>query len=357
VQEATRRTYLSSGRFRPTSSGDILVRVIEQLIQHFWQTGELSRANVQTLLDHGFIRPENLPGWVDRETSWSEPETTPDDPWEEEETPVPRTGGKARRGKDRPTPVGHDLAPLSAILTKHFALRTPYPALVELGQRLRLGGDWPRAAAAIGTTEVPSLAGALVGLLNVRPRALGELWFWCDVSGLEVWSQLKPHKGPVIEALLRLLRAATLFEAGRVMQLLKAPEVQHLLALLAARRRLLAVLPTLYEQHFGRLGQWLVPPTGRAASGWPALPWAYLLRYNARRVAAPPLPGYPTSWEALSDGLRERAWTTAWSMDPASLPALLPAEVRTDPLFPARDPKHACPRVRMPLHCPLNWRV
>ncbi len=339
------------------------MRVIEQLIQHFWQSGELSRADVQTLLDHGFVRRESLSGWGDveddRESPCWEPDRWDDVPdlWEEA-GPVHRAGGKGRRGKERPTAVGHDLAPLCAILAEHFAARTPYRALEELGNRLRPCSDWPQAATAVGTTDVATLEGALVGLLNVRPRALGELWFWCDLGLLQMWSRLTANKGPVADALARLLRATTLFEAGRAMQLLKATEVQDLLALLAARRRLLAVLPALYDRHFGRLGQWLVPPTGQAVVSWPALPWAFLLLYNARRGSAEQVaPGYPRSWDELSDALRELAWTTAWSMDAARMPSLLPDTVRSDPLFPAREPEHACPRVAMPLICPLNWRV
>src|SRR5262245_12941676 len=82
----------------------------------------------------------------------------------------------------------------------------------------------------------------------------------------------RPKAGPVAVALARWRRATTLFEVGRIGQLLMAAEAQDLAVLLTARRRFLAVLLPLYEGYFGKLGQWLVPPAGQAAQCWPALP-------------------------------------------------------------------------------------
>jgi hypothetical protein len=108
------------------------MRVIEQLIRHFWASGELSCAEARRLLASGFVSPESLPDLEERAAGRSAGGKDPLERWAEE-PPAPRAVGKRRRGRRRRRPTGHNLTPLCAQLARHFAVRRPHAALVELG--------------------------------------------------------------------------------------------------------------------------------------------------------------------------------------------------------------------------------
>ncbi len=337
------------------------MRVVEQLILHFWERGLLSRTEARHLIDRGFVRKEALLAWGVPVRAGNQPGRAAD-PWpcqhpDQEDVLAGRLPGKGKRGKVRPRPTGHDLVPLRALLAGHFAEREPFAALRELGNRLRPCAGWVEAATAVGGADLPELERALVALLNARPRALGELWFWADVGPLAAWAGGPQNAGPVASALATLLRATTPTEAGRIDQLVKAEEVKALLALLAGRRRFLAVLPRLAGLHFAQLGRWLVPPAGQAAGCWPALPWAMVLLYNARQTDGPP-PGYPVAWEALSRPLQVLAWATFVAMEPGRAPGLLSEDFVGGGGAAAATRPEAVDRLRPTgLVCPLTWRV
>src|SRR5205085_12485859 len=123
-----------------------------------------------------------------------------------------RNAGSRKAGGGKKKPTGHNLAPAAGKLADDFAAREPFPALVELADRRpgrRPCATWPDAAARIGAADAGDLETALVGLLTVRPRALGELWFWFDLEPLFEWAAREDNAGPVAEALARLMRAAT----------------------------------------------------------------------------------------------------------------------------------------------------
>lgn len=349
------------------------MRVIEQLVHHFWARGALTRTEAQFLVDHGFARECDLPGLVGPERA-IDPETyepPPDDrdeyhreaeeairlaadtkarqAEELEDELVGRNAGSRKSGSKKKKPTGHNLAPLAEVLAGHFAAREPYPALCELGSRLRPCADWRDAARAVTLSRPEALETALVGLLATRPRALGELWFWFDLEPLFEWAEDEENAGPVADGLSKLLSADTVARVGRLGQLLKAAEVQALLDLLPARRAFLNLLPVLYHAHFPKLGLWLVPPTGAAAKCWPALPWAFVIVYNARRGTADGPPhGYPLDPDALPTRLLTLALTTAIAQAPVAVRELL-----TRGLSDRADR----PTFARKLHCPYTWRV
>jgi hypothetical protein len=199
----------------------------------------------------------------------------------------------------------------------------------------------------------------VVALFHARPRALGELWHWFDVEPLFGWAEDAANAGPVADALAKLLRAATPAEVGRIGQLMKAAEVASLTDLLAARRAFLRLLPALYHAHFAGLGRWLVPPAGAAADRWPALPWAFVLVYNATRgtVDLPP-PGYEVKWQAVRFELLTAAMATAYTLAPVAFRELLIPGLRDrdHPIPDERDRTRAAIFDR-PLYCPYTWRV
>jgi hypothetical protein len=342
------------------------MRVIEQLAQHFWARGALTRDEAQYLVKHGFVREGDLPGLAEGDAPSEVAEQEPDprfDPkareaeqLEDELTGRNSAGG--RRGKKK-KPAGHNVAPLAAHLRTHITGREPFPALHELGQRLTEPADWRDAARAVASAEPDALEEALVALLNSRPRALGELWFWFDVEPVFVWAERGDSSGPVADAIGKLLRADTPGRVGRLDQLLKVPEVQALTDLLAARGAFLAALPGLFVRQFDKLGQWLVPPAAGAAGPWTTLPWAFVLLYNGRKGTADvPPPGYPVDPHQLPFGVLKAALVAALAMDRAAVRALLLHQIRERP-EPVPDPGDLAKRAVFdrPLHCPYSWKV
>jgi hypothetical protein len=360
------------------------MRVIEQLVHHFWARGALTREQALFLVAHGFAREGDLPGLTGEpipesekeydgpqadsvaelrardETAAREAEDTAARNAEElEDELVGRNAGSRKGGGKKKKPTGHNLGPLVAALAVHFAAREPYPALCELGCRLKPCATWRDAARAISTARPEALETALVGLLNARPRALGELWFWFDLEPVFEWADDAENAGPVADGLSKLLRADNPAQVGRLGQLLKAVEVQALLDLLAARRAFLNLLPVLYHAHFPKLGSWLVPPAGEAAKCWPALPWAFVIVYNARHgtAAQPPL-GYPVDPKKLAFKVVRNALATAFPLAPVAIRELLIARLRDQPI-PVPDETHWEKYLVFDrtLHCPFTWRV
>ncbi len=155
----------------------------------------------------------------------------------------------------------------------------------------------------MGLATPEALETALVGLLNTRLRAFGELWYWFDLEPLFEWADHPDNAGPAAEGLSKLLRTITPL-VNRLGQLLKAAEVRMLLDLLAAspgvREHASSAVPCCT---FPKLGQWLVPPTGAAALAWPSLPWSFVIVYNALPRRRRPAAGLRTDPDTLSDGL------------------------------------------------------
>ncbi len=350
------------------------MRVIEQLVQHFWTRGALSRAEALYLVKHGFVREGDLAGLVEPPP---EPETDEfevpaeilddrDDPRfdpkarEAEELEDELTGRNAGGGKKagKKKPAGHNLAPAAARLAAHLAEREPYPALHELGRRLKPCPTWRDAAKAVAAADAKKLEAALVAILNARPRALGELWFWFDLEPLFRWAEHADNAGPVADAIGKLLRADTPTRVGRIEQLKKTPEVQALIDLLAARRAFLPLLPALFDRHFANLRKWLIPPAGVAAGRWPALPWAFVILYNARKGSPDAAaPGYRVDDQVTFD-LVKAALSAALPMDPVAVRELLIPGLRsrtdTRPSTWDVNPKTVFDR---PLFCPNSWKV
>ena len=348
------------------------MRVIEQLIQHFWARELMSREDIAYLIRHGFVRDSDLPGWLPPEPEPAPHEPPPPDDRRhdearareaeelEDELAGRQAGGK--KGGKKQKPAGHNLAPAATALNGHYADRVAYPALVELAERVKPSArvaDWPHAARLVGAAAARDLEPALVGLLNHRPRALAELWHWFNLEPLFEWATDEENAGPVADALGRLLTAASRSEVGRIGQLMKAAEVQLLPDLLAARRAFLGVLPALYHAHFGRLFQWLVPPTGAALGCWPALPWAFVLVYNAKQgTPAAPAAGYEVSTLQLPFNLFKLAWATAYPMEPVAVRDLLATRLRFAP-EPSFDPLDWATQATFDrtLFCPYTWRI
>lgn len=335
------------------------MRVIEQLIQHFWQRGALTRTEIEYLVQHGFVRANDLPDYLDADEPAEPTPLYEADSIDDKREPLPdpedelmgRRVGKKRGGK-KPKPTGHNLVPLEALLSVHFAEREPYAALLELGNRIRRCKDWTAAASAIRATTPANLEPHLVKLLNQRPRALGELWFWFSLESLVAWTQSAENTGPVAAGLAGLIRAEVLSEVGRLEQLRKAAGVDPVIELLAARKVFFGTLGGLYKRHYSRLKRWLVPPSGPAFDVWPALPWAFVLVYNATQTQPTGYP-LPTSVSSVSYPILGMAWEAAWRMESTALLNLIPESYRNN----IDLSEQGWIAILGDMMCPLDWRI
>lgn len=155
------------------------MKVIEQLIQHFHARGVLSATEIDYLLAAGYIRRHDLFGHPPADDEPVEPtplyEPGDDDRLDRLGEEIELSGrrvGRRKGSKGKVKPTGHDLTPLAAVLATHLGDREPYPALVELGQRLTAGvrakpgvRDWRAAATAVAAAASDDLETALVATL------------------------------------------------------------------------------------------------------------------------------------------------------------------------------------------------
>lgn len=351
------------------------MRVIEQLVQHFWMRGSITRDEARYLIQHGFIREGELSGFA---AERGRPEGEPDSHEiglgeddekarraEELEAELTGRQGGGKKGGKKKQPTGHNLAPAAAVLASHFAAREPYPALLELAGGLRPRATWTEAARVIGAATPDDLDVALVGLLNARPRALGELWYWFDLEPLFRWAEDKANAGPVAAGLGKLMRVANRNQVGRAGQLMKAAEFRSLADLLDARRAFRGILPRLYDRHFARLGQWLVPPAGPAAACWTTCVLAFIMVYSAKEGTEHDWPAgyevsvrYEVGQNAISFSELKSALTTAYEIDAESILRVFLHRLRDlpDPL-PYQSDWEKRAVFDQPLRCPFNWRV
>jgi len=231
------------------------MRVIEQLVQHFWARGAITRDEALYLAGHGFVRESDLPGLVvgDREIDPHTYEPAGGDdgrPWEwpdredekarqaeQLEDELTGRGGRPGRGRGRPRrkALRRKQAALSALVARCFAGQTACPAVLALGNRVRPCGTWREAVRAL-----TQRGGRRTGLTLLRgdPQACRELAACLDVGPL-----LNRDGGAdtAVERWLRELiadRHASPERARRARRILGLPEVRDLMKVIWLQRRL-----------------------------------------------------------------------------------------------------------------------
>jgi hypothetical protein len=306
------------------------MKVIQQLIEHFWARGALTTDEAHYLVEHGFITAEELQGYEPQEPN-PEPREDPEvAAWPSREVLLPDeldvhqdalegrpAGPRKRGGRSGDKVPGYELEDLCRDLGLVFEGRAAaWPALVALGRRLGPCTTWQEAAVLIRQADGAALGRALVRALDNRPERLGELWDCVDTEGFHDLLSLGRVCGAVARSFGRLLRAAGAHQFGSAAWLLKGPEVQALANLLQVRRQLLAALPFLYDRHFPRLSRGLNRSRGRTRA-WEPLSWGLVLLYNARAREGGtfPPPGYVLGKRPAFEDWRQ-AWTTALALDP-----------------------------------------
>jgi hypothetical protein len=299
------------------------MKVISQLIKHFWKRGALSATDVDYLIRHGFVRVRDLPGYQPPDEEQLLPvhplnvigPVEAAHPLEAVEESLRRES--ARRGRGGPKGRTIEVKELCELVADELNRREG--ALRQV-MRLATGstaaesnpGDW-RAAA-------QSLRKSPARLLETYGRALrgGQVtlrstWQALDIEPFHRLLGDDQWRGRAPRAYAALLVADQSVGLGKYTWILQYDEMQAVSNLRFASSHLLLALERLYRYHV-RL---LTKAVGRGCD--PVLLWALILLHNAHRskldprdskfvadYGPVPLPG-PDVWQ--------QAWTIALGMD------------------------------------------
>ena len=163
------------------------MKVITQLVKHFWQRGALASADMEYLIRHGFVRVRDLPGYT------PPPDDLPglDDTWIEKEVELPGElehveesllRRRRKGGKGEPKRQAIEVKELCERVQSELARREP--ALTKLVQ-LVIGGqntsDW-RAAAQALRQPAGRLHESLTRALRSGTITLHDAWLALDVE-------------------------------------------------------------------------------------------------------------------------------------------------------------------------------
>jgi hypothetical protein len=325
------------------------MKVITQLIRHFWQRGALTPEQAEYLLDQGFARLADLPGYQ------SPPEaagvvvatTTIERPSPLEEIGE-RLDRPRKRGKGGPKGVVPEENDLRLWLNKQFARRSrAFASLVTFARRFAPCATWQNAVVTLRQVRPDRFHKGLASALRSQEFGLRTFWTAVDPEPFHARMEDSSLRGPTVRAFRMLLALRSAPQMGRYVWILKLAEVQAALNLLTVHRLLLRALGELFRQH---------RPTLNAAlqhSSHPVPRWALVLLYNAGRRPR----GYGAVHrheygpvELPDESTWQQAWTGALVMDPRPITRLL---VRCYGLGRAGD-RAACGES---LYCPLGWKV
>jgi hypothetical protein len=293
------------------------MKVISQLVRHFWQSGALSADDVEYLLRHGFARLRDLPGYKPkkrsaRPTALAAGATLPARPIETtsplehfEETlvrrgPPRRSGGRSAGSKTiRPESICRRLREM--FKRRESAL----PSLVELARRLGPADDWQQALVVLRSVDSQPFEQALATALRRNAIQLVDLWQALDPDAMLALAHDPAHKGPAIRAFCAVLIAPDFPSLGKYQWVLKHAEIRDLFNLLAVWRRLLETLGILYQRN-----RPLMIRCVRSGNDT-VMFWAFVLLYNA---TWPTLAGAKRGREYGPLSLPEHdVWRQAWN--------------------------------------------
>jgi len=347
------------------------MKVITQLIRHFWERGALSREQADYLLEQGFARSADLPGFV----PLPEPEPLPPrilqplppHPLElatEHLEPPPR-----RRGPGGPKGFVPEADDLKVWLRKQFVRRRKaFAALVRLAERFGPAPSWQDAAIRIRQIKLDRFVKGLAGALRAQDVALPSVWQAVDPEPFYARMEDATLRGPTVRAFRMLLALHDAPRLGKYAWILRMAEVQAVCNLLQAHRRLLVGLHELQRHHAPTLSAAL------AHGSPPVLHWALLLLYNSGRSAGGRQVREYGPVTPPADEIWQQAWTAALLMDAPGATRFLVAchgGPRGKRLLAWRPPKASPPAVSADdssrpghsvpcsqlLYCPQGWKM
>lgn len=333
------------------------MKVIAQLARLFWSRGVLAPTDAQYLLDHGFARPSDFPGYHPPEEGTDAPPgftLATDDGLDDAEAfddEVDRQfGPERRRHAGRPkgkVPTIEDLA--GSVREELKSRGDSLPELVKLARLFEPCDSWEEALPAIRRAGPSKLAAGLARGFHGGSLTLHGVWTALDPEPFHRMVEGENLRGPAVQACRILLASREEGRLGRYGWVFRLDEMQTLNNLVLAHRDLLAALRALYDASRSL-------DAAFASGGHPVPFWALVLLYNSLRPAGDAEPDYRLEFGPLAEPEEDvwrRAWSAALPMDPAALTALLVSCYRDDAGQEERDTA-GCTR---PLYCPTHWRT
>lgn len=333
------------------------MKVITQLVQHFWQRGVLAASEVDYLVCHGFVRARDLPGYVPPP---QEPEPLDESPtWAPPADPLPATAlesvedalvrRKVHRGR-RGEPKGAvlEIEDLCERLRDEFARREPHlPALVRLGRKVSMCNDWQEALAALRQVDGAGFQELLTPLLRSGVITLHDLWPALDIEPLHRLLADDEVRGRAARAYLALLVSRDVANLGKYMWILQSDEMQVANNLRVAHIHLRAALADYFVSDRRLLTRCLARGAG------PVVFRAMILLYNAARTDEKTASSEYLLADYAKGDIWKQAWTAALGMDQAAVTRLL-VKCYAEPTARDRLRESDC---QHQLYCPKEWRI
>ncbi|MCG8583523.1 MAG: hypothetical protein MI757_02295, partial [Pirellulales bacterium] len=298
------------------------MKVITQLIQHFWQRGALSMPEIEYLLNHDFVRAHDLPGYTPREVTIADVMHPGDtsvslepDEFDFVEEELVRRAPAARRG---PRQASSDELSEEDVCQKLRAeyerRRVDLRSVHALGERFAEVADWKQAASELRDVSAERLYEGLCDELREGDVLLGDLWQASDPEPFHELLDDDETAGRAARAFSALLVATGPDALGKYGWILKYDDMQALVNLRVLNRRLLKCLHRLYWDDR------LLLTHAMARNSDPVKFWTLVILYNAHRdphLGEEPRYGveYGPVKEPKSQEVWERAWTSALIMD------------------------------------------
>lgn len=335
------------------------MKVITQLVQHFWQRNALTADQAEYLVNQGFVRAADLPGFepsapavvgADQPSSFKfKVPVKPPHPLESDEEKL-RAKGPSKRGRGKAAAKTLTEKGLARLVEKEFAGRAA--ALESLRRWATLLGKaatWDEATVRIRQAAEARLFDRLRQSLRGNAIDLKTLWTALDIEPLH---RLIDNE-EVHVALPRAFRAVLTTDgplAAPHVFLLKHGPIAAAKSLGEAQRRIAATVFRLHDAEPKTISLAL------AHGNHPIVYWSLVLVHSARRrplagptrvrreYAVPELPPQPI-WN--------QAWTVARHAEPAAVSSLLEQCYPPDKRLKSLKPLEC----ELTLHCPLDWRA
>jgi hypothetical protein len=333
------------------------MKVIAQLIRHFWQRGALSSEEAAYLVRHGFVRVRDLPGYQEKpgkadnaqrfEPFSLTPPAGPPDGFDLVEEQLVRRSSRGLRSHRYRKKVLNEKDLCQRVETELLRRRPWLRQLTKLAGRIEPCDGWESAAAALRQIPPQRFSRELNAALAADAAVLPKLWQAIDIEPFHRLVRDDEIRGRAAHAYAALLVASDPSALGKYSWMLKHEAMQRVINLRVVYRRFLFGLTRLYHRDRNLLARAL---SGRCD---PALFWALVLLHNANRTpgrSISPASEYGPI-EQPDDEIWRKAWTIALNLDRPAAAKLLVA-CYSDP---QQRRGAAAGKSELPLYCPVGW--